>query len=68
MAVTFKDKEKLAKLKTLGNMADANQAALFDARRRAGSSSQMLDSIIQGSNCELHGQRQDPKSTALIAS
>lgn len=34
-------------------MADANQAALLDARRRAGSSSQMLDSIIQGSNCEI---------------
>ncbi|CAD6591647.1 MAG: Calcineurin subunit B [Alectoria sarmentosa] len=31
-------------------MTDANHAALFDARRRAQSSSQMLDSIIQGSN------------------
>ena len=53
----IQDKERTTNLKPLGNMADANQAALFDARRRAGSSSQMLDSIIQGSNCELHGKR-----------
>lgn len=33
-------------------MASANDAALYDARRRIGSSSQMLDSIIQASNCE----------------
>ncbi|KAL9124555.1 MAG: hypothetical protein Q9217_006126, partial [Psora testacea] len=32
-------------------LADANQAALYDARRRnTGGSSQLLDSIIQGSN------------------
>ncbi len=38
---------------TIATMADANQAALYDARRRnAPSSSQLLDSIIQGSNCK----------------
>ena len=34
-------------------MAEPNNAALLDARRRAtGESSKLLDSIIQGTNCE----------------
>lgn len=33
-------------------MASANDAALYDARRRIGSSSQMLDHIAQASNCK----------------
>ncbi|KAL9591172.1 MAG: hypothetical protein Q9203_000044 [Teloschistes exilis] len=35
---------------TVAKVADANQAALYDARRRTGSSNQLLENIIQGSN------------------
>jgi len=35
------------------NMSSANQAALYDARRRTtGSGPQALQNIVQGSNCE----------------
>ncbi|KAL8734934.1 MAG: hypothetical protein Q9166_001286 [cf. Caloplaca sp. 2 TL-2023] len=34
----------------IAKVASANQAALYDARRRIGSSSQLLESITQGSN------------------
>ena len=42
----------------VAKVASANDAALYDARRRIiGSSSQMLDSIIQGSNCKDRDER-----------
>ncbi|KAL8881998.1 MAG: hypothetical protein Q9198_000916 [Flavoplaca austrocitrina] len=47
-------------------MASANQAALYDARRRIGSSSQLLENIIQGSNCERHAGHH-PNAVVLIS-
>ncbi|KAL8901824.1 MAG: hypothetical protein Q9192_000330 [Flavoplaca navasiana] len=47
-------------------MASANQAALYDARRRIGSSSQLLENIIQGSNCERHAGH-PPNAVVLIS-
>ncbi len=47
-------------------MAEPNNAALLDARRRAtGESSKLLDSIIQGTNCEETAHEMSGASTVL---